>query len=83
MNTGIPADDNPTGIGARVDVASRLAIPVQRLDSGRHTISAGLGRGDRRACCEPRRAEPYLRDVRGLRGPWRRARFAVSGRGER
>ena len=43
MNRGIPADAIRTGIGARVDVASRLSIPVQRLDSGRHTISAGLG----------------------------------------
>jgi hypothetical protein len=47
MNRGIPADAVRTGIGARVDVASRLSLPVQRLDSGRHTISAGLGRSPR------------------------------------
>jgi hypothetical protein len=47
MNRGIPADAIRTDIGARVDVASRLSIPVQRLDSGRHTISAGLGRSPR------------------------------------
>ena len=47
MNRGIPADAIHTGIGARVDVASRLSIPVQRLDSGRHAISARLGRSPR------------------------------------
>ena len=43
MNRGIPEDAIRTGIGARVDVASGLSIPVQRLDSVRHTISERLG----------------------------------------
>jgi hypothetical protein len=71
------------GVAARVELASRLSIPVQRLELGGHTISSGDGVNSPRAAMPNRPTSVATKnhpDVGDPETPYASARIRTPGR---